>query len=159
MGNTHIAIHNSQENDVGQRIDQLCEDLRIKLWDIDIAFNGLKAKMEGGPGAAEEAVRDELAQVRERIESERAKIAAAQVKVKDWESRENAANDKIAKRNANGELHRLQKRAEHAESYAAASIDVALAAVDEAERASLEAWLARKALDSARDYETTVLLP
>jgi chromosome segregation ATPase len=159
MGNTRVAIHNSQENEMGQRIDQLCEDLRIKLWDIEIAFNDLKTKMEEGPGNAEEAVRDQLAQVRERIESERAKIAAAQVQVKDWESRETATHDKIAKRYANGEVHRLQKRAEHAEAFAAASIDVALAAVDEAERASLEAWLARKALDSARDYKTAVLLP
>jgi len=137
---------------MGQRIDQLCEDLRIKLWDIDIAFNSLKAKIEGGAEDAEEAVRDNLAQVRERIESERAKIAAAQIKVKDWvESREIATTDKIAERNAKRERHRLQKRAEHAEAYAAASIDVALAAVDEAERASLEAWLARTDLDSARN--------
>ena len=37
-----------------------------------------------------------------------------------------------------------QSRSDSAERYAAASIDVAVAPVDEAEKASLEAWLARQ---------------
>jgi hypothetical protein len=43
----------------------------------------------------------------------------------------------------------LQSRAENAERYAVAAAVVALAAVDEAEQAALEAWLARKDGDNA----------
>jgi hypothetical protein len=38
----------------------------------------------------------------------------------------------------------LQNRADKAERYAAGAIDIAVEAVDEAEQASLEAWLARE---------------
>jgi len=38
----------------------------------------------------------------------------------------------------------LQNRADNAERYAAAAVDVAVAALDEAEEAALEAWLARQ---------------
>jgi hypothetical protein len=45
----------------------------------------------------------------------------------------------------------LQIRAEVAERYAEAAAVVALAAVDEAEQAALEAWLARKDADIAAE--------
>ena len=48
------------------------------------------------------------------------------------------------------EKAKLKARAEAAERYAAGAAVVALAAVDEAEQASLEAWLARKDADSGQ---------
>jgi hypothetical protein len=44
----------------------------------------------------------------------------------------------------------LQGRADKAERYAAAASAVAVAALDEAEEASLEAWLARQDANSAQ---------
>jgi hypothetical protein len=48
------------------------------------------------------------------------------------------------------ETGKLQNRADRAEQYAAAAETVAAAAVDEAERALVEAWLARQDADSAQ---------
>jgi hypothetical protein len=42
------------------------------------------------------------------------------------------------------------RRAAEADRYAAACIDLAIAAVDEAERAALEAWLVREGANSNR---------
>jgi hypothetical protein len=51
----------------------------------------------------------------------------------------------------------LQRRSDNAERYAAAAIDVAVAAVDEAEQASLEAWLARQDADTAQAKQAAVV--
>jgi len=50
----------------------------------------------------------------------------------------------------------LQSRADRAELYAVAATDVAVAAVDEAEEASLEAWLARRDADYAQTRQAAV---
>jgi len=135
---------------MGQRIDQFCEDLRLKLSNIDSGFDSLKAKIDGKAQRAEQAVRGHLSEVQTRIESDRAKVSAAQAEVKNWmEDRKVATTDKIAEWKADRELGKLQSRADKAERYAAAALEVALAAVDEAEQAALEAWLAREDANSA----------
>jgi predicted nucleic acid-binding Zn-ribbon protein len=135
---------------MGQRIDQFCEDLRLKLSNIDSRFSSLKAKIDGKAQNTEQAVRGHLGEVQTRIEQNRTKISTAQAKVKDWlDSRKVATTEKIAEWKAKRETTKLQNRADDAEGYAAAAIEVALAAVDEAEQAALEAWLARQDANSA----------
>ncbi|MFZ1150875.1 MAG: hypothetical protein WAR76_14240, partial [Xanthobacteraceae bacterium] len=62
------------------------------------------------------------------------------------EERKATTNQKIAEWKAKSETARLKSWDDFAESYAGAAAAVALAAVDEAEQASLEAWLARRTL-------------
>jgi hypothetical protein len=66
------------------------------------------------------------------------------------DERKAATNEKIAQWKAKLEKAKLQSRADNAERYAAAAAIVAMAALDAAEQASLEAWLARKDADSAQ---------
>jgi hypothetical protein len=61
--------------------------------------------------------------------------------VADWKCRRDVA--------------KLQDRADRAERCAVATIEVAAAAIDEAEQASLEAWLARVDTDYARQTAQT----
>ena len=134
---------------MGQRIDQFCEDLRVKLTKIDDALNGLKANIDKKAQRADEEVRDHLADVQKHIDRDRGKVVAAQTDVKNWAAeRKIATEDKIAEWRTKRETSRLQKRAEGAERYAAAALDIALAAVDDAEQAALEAWLARQDTDA-----------
>lgn len=92
-----------------------------------------------------------LDRVHKRVEQGRAKIAAAQADIKGWADEKKAAtSDKIAEWKAKRELTKLQGRADKAERYAAAASAVAVAALDEAEEASLEAWLARQDANSAQ---------
>ena len=125
---------------MSERIDQFCENLRVKLTSIDN-----KAQ------TAEQEVRTRLDAVKKRIDQERPKVTAAQADIKKWvEERKATTNQKIAEWKAKSEKARLKSWADFAEGYAGAAAAVALAAVDEAEQASLEAWLARKDAESAQ---------
>ena len=136
---------------MGQRIDQFCEDLRLKLTNIDSGLGGLKAKIEGKAQNAEQEARSQLERVQKRVEQDRTKVSAAQTELKNWvEERKTATRDKIAEWKTKLETSKLQNRADKAERYAAATIVVALAAADEAEQAALEAWLARQDASSVQ---------
>lgn len=136
---------------MGERIDQFCENLRIKLTSIDNNMESLKAKIDGKARTAEQDVRSHLDGVKKRVEQDRTKVAAAQADIKKWaEERKATTSEKIAEWKTKREMAKLQSRAESAERYAAGAAVVALAAVDEAEQASLEAWLARKDVESAQ---------
>jgi hypothetical protein len=93
-----------------------------------------------------------LESVKKRIEQDRTKLKTAQTDIKKWVDEFKAAsNEKIAEWKAKREKAKLQSRAEIAEGYAVAAAVVALTAVDEAEQAALEAWLARKDADIAAE--------
>ncbi len=133
------------------RIDQFCENLRVKLTGIENNMQALKDKIDNKAQTAEQEVRTRLDAVKKRIDQERPKLTAAQSDIKKWvEERKATTNQKIAEWKAKSEKATLQNWADFAESYAAAAAAVALAAVDEAEQASLEAWLARKDAESAQ---------
>ena len=130
---------------MGERIDRFCEELRLKLTNIDSNMGGLKAKIDGKAQNAEQEVRSHFDKVQKRIEQDRTKLSAAQTEVKNWvEERKTETRDRVAEWKAKRETSKLQNRADKAERYAAATIVVALAAADEAEQAALEAWLARQ---------------
>jgi len=142
---------------MGQRIDQFCEDLRLKLTNIDSGLGALKAKIDGKAQNAEQEVRSHLERVQKHIEQDRTKLSAAQTEAKDWaEARKVETRDKITEWKSKRETGKLQNRADRSEHYAAAAITVAAAAVDEAERASFEAWLARQDADSAQVKQAAV---
>jgi len=136
---------------MGARIDQFCEDLRQKLTIADSGLDGLKTKINGKAVHVEQDVQSHLDRVHKRVEQGRTKIAAAQTDIKAWaDEKKSATRDKIAEWKAKRETSKLQGRADKAERYAAAASAVAVAALDEAEEASLEAWLARQDANSAK---------
>jgi hypothetical protein len=130
---------------MSERIDQFCENLRIKLTSIDKKMQQLKAKIDSKAQTAEQEARIQLDAVKKRLKQDRIKAETAQADVKKWvDEFKFASNEKIAEWKAKRERAKLQIRAEIAERYAVAAAIVALTAVDEAEQAALEAWLARK---------------
>ena len=142
---------------MGQRIDQFCENLRQKLTMTDSGLEGLKTKIDAKKANVEQDVQSHLNSVRNRIEQNQAKLAAAQTNVKNWVGEQKATTSaQIADWKTKRDTAKLQSRAGKAEDYAAAAIDVAVAAVDEAEKASLEAWLARADADAAQTKPAAV---
>jgi hypothetical protein len=127
-----------------RRIDQLHDDLKVRLANAENRLNGLKAKIETKAQDAEQEASGQLDDLRKRIEQGRAKLSEERADIKEWtEEQKKATGAKIAEWKAKHELKELQGRADR-ERYAAASINAALAAIDEAEHATLEAWLARR---------------
>jgi len=140
---------------MGQRIDQFCEDLRLKLTGIDSGLMSLKAKIDAKNQQADDAVRVRLEGVRSRIDQDHAKVLTARGQMTAWvETRKAATKEAIAEWKAQRESSKLQHRADKAEEYAAAALVVALSAVDEAEQAALEAWLARQDADFVQAPKT-----
>ena len=136
---------------MAERIDRFCENLRVKLTNIDNEMQSLKAKIDEKVKTAGQDVQTELNAVKKRIEQDRAKLTAAQNDMKKWmEERKSATTEKIAEWKAKFEKAKLQSYAESAERYATGAAIVALAAVDQAQEAALEAWLARREADSAQ---------
>ena len=114
-------------------------------------MQALKAQIDKRAQTAEQDARAHLDAVKKRMEQDRAKVTAAENDMKKWaDERKAATNKKIAQWKAKLEKAKLQSRADNAERYAAAAAIVAMAALDAAEQASLEAWLARKDADSAQ---------
>jgi hypothetical protein len=137
---------------MSERIDQFCDNLRVKLTSMDNKLRALKAAIDAKSKTAEQEVRAHLDALTKRIERDRAKANSAQNEAKKWvEERKAATKEKLAEWKTKREKANLQNRADGAERYASAAALVALAAVDEAEQAALEAWLARKDADSTQD--------
>jgi hypothetical protein len=140
---------------VNERIDQFCENLRVKLTSLDDDMRALKAKIDREERTIEQDVQFRLDSVKKRIEQDHTKLETAQADIKKWaEERKGATDEKISEWKAKLEKAKLKGRAEAAERYAAGAAVVALAAVDGAEQASLEAWLARKDADSGQGTKT-----
>ena len=136
---------------MNERIDQFCENLRVKLTSIDNDMRALMAKIDSKARNAEKDIESHLDSVKKRMAQDRTKLAAAQADITKWaEEREAATDEKIAEWKAKLEKAKLKGRAEAAERYAAGAAVVASASVDEAEQAALEAWLARKDAESAQ---------
>jgi len=120
---------------MGKRIDQFWDDLRTQLTDIDARLHELKGKIDSKAHNAEQDVRNHLDKLEKRIAQDQTKIRNAQTEIRNWvEAHEVETKNKI---------YAWEDRADRADRYLAAAKVVAAGALNEAERASLEAWLAR----------------
>jgi hypothetical protein len=137
---------------MGPHIDAFCGDICLKLVDIDEELRYLKITIREKARHAEREVRSQLEKVMKRIASNQPRVAAARAQVEHWIK--DRAKDALRFRNDEIPEDRIRKlrRAAEADRYAAACIDLAIAAVDEAERSALEAWLVREDANSSR-YE------
>jgi deoxyribodipyrimidine photolyase len=81
---------------MNQRIDQFCENLRIKLTSIDKRMQQLKARIDNNAQTAEQEVRIHLDAVKKRLKQDRTKVETAQADVKKWiDEFKLASNEKV----------------------------------------------------------------
>ena len=126
-------------------IDQFCEDLHQKVAMTKSSLEALKTKIDTQAAEAEKDARSHLETVRERIEQNRKKLVHSRKEAETWvDHHKEEARKKVAEWKAKGDAAKLRARADLADQYAAATKKLAIAAIDEAEEAALEAWLARK---------------
>jgi hypothetical protein len=135
---------------MGPHIDAFCGDICLKLVDIDEELRYLKITIREKARHAVPEVRSQLEKVMKRIASNQPRVAAARAQVEHWIK--DGAKDALRFRNDEipEDRRRKLKWPAEADRYAAACIDLAIAAVDEAERAALEAWLVREDANSSR---------
>jgi hypothetical protein len=140
----------TQTQTQSQSLDQLSEDVRARLANIDSSLKSLKTKVDGDTKEAEAEARNQLAKVSADIDANKPKLAAAEAQMTQWlQAQKAAATQKIADWKASQDFGKLQARAAEAERYAAAARDIAVAKLKAAQQAALEAFLAKKDASSA----------
>jgi hypothetical protein len=128
-----------------QNLDQFSADVRARLASIDKGLKSLKSKVNGDAVRAEAEARSQLVKVSADLEASKPKLAAAETQMTQWiEAQRTATTQKVAEWKATQDFGKLQVRAAQAERYAAAARDVAVAALNGAHQAALEAYLANK---------------
>jgi hypothetical protein len=126
-------------------LDQLSQDVGTRLANIDSSLKSLKTRIDGDTQQADAEVRSQLAKVSADIEANKPKLAAAEAQMAQWaQTQKSATTQKIAEWKASQDFGKLQARAADAERYAAAARDVAVAKLNDAHQAVLEAFLAKK---------------
>lgn len=136
---------------MSEHIEQFCDDLRRKLNRIDDGLHELQSKISTESEEAAQDVRRHAEHVQQRIAQNESKVASARAERRSWiDSRRRAPRETIANWQARREIDKLEDHAAEAEGAAQAAVDLVAAALDDAEHAALEAWLARKDAEAAK---------
>jgi hypothetical protein len=129
--------------DMTKQIDSFREKLRGKLKEMDDRLRELKA---GAKANLEEGRRDldsQAQSLRASLDTDRASIEAAKTRMKDWAAVKKVTFDEnVAQWKAQRKQEQLKRRAEATEQYASDAFAVAVAAVDNAYEAAIEAIIA-----------------
>ncbi len=135
---------------MSEKVDQFCDDLRDRLNAIDGRLQSVKAVLQGLAEGAEAALRAKLEEARTRLRAQKQQIEETRANLKARAQQMIAeTRAAVSKWKAKGEKRRLLARADLAEAYAADAVSHALASIDEAEAAILDALVARKDADAA----------
>jgi hypothetical protein len=134
---------------VSEHIGNFCDQLRTKL---DAADKRLKDMQMGLRGAGDKAKNDakaHLASLENKVKQQKATVQAQESSMKAWlQEKKTITNDKVAEWKAQRQVKKLASRADSAETYAAFVIQIAIAAIDEAESAVVDALIARADADA-----------
>ena len=132
------------------RVDQFCDKLRDRLNTMEGRLQTVKATVQGMSKEAEKTLREKLAETRTRVETQKEKVEKTRANLKARaQEKIGQAREAISEWKAKHETRKLQARADRAEAYAADAVYHAVASIDEAEEAILEAVIARMDADGA----------
>ncbi|MER2606274.1 MAG: hypothetical protein ABTQ29_10610 [Siculibacillus sp.] len=135
---------------MNQKFRLLCAELRLKLLSIDRVVEQIQTDPVALSTAAQTRAEVRIGGIRDHIAARLDEVTAAEGRVRAWvdHGRESAAAQ-VAAWKAGGNTHDLNGRADDAETYALAVLDLAAAAARECAQAVLEAVLARSDADAA----------
>jgi hypothetical protein len=141
---------------MSEKFDNFCSELRTRINDADKRIKELKANAVGATEKAKLEAKAQLAALENKAKEQKARTAAAEAKVKAWvEEKKTMTQDKISQWKEQRDAKRLGARADLSEHYAATAMEIATAAVDEAERAAVEAVVARMDADGIKAPATS----
>jgi len=136
---------------MSERVDKFCDGLRERLNAIEGRIQSVKTDVQAMPAKADKALRDKLDEARTKVEAQKQRVVKARADLKAWTDQKVAeTKEAISEWKAKREARKLNARADRAEAYAEATVMLALASLDEAEEAILDAVAARKDADTAQ---------
>ena len=135
---------------MNEKIDNFWKELHTKLDGADKRFKDLKASAKGATEKAKVEAKAQLAALESRAKEQHAKVQSDEAKTRAWlEEKKTGTSEKIAAWKSQRDVKKLAAHADGTEQYAVASMRLAAAAVDEAERAAVEAVVARMDAEAA----------
>jgi vacuolar-type H+-ATPase subunit I/STV1 len=135
---------------MGEKIDRFCETLRQKLTALEVQLGQVKTKVEAVPDDTQAALRAKLDEAKAKVEAKKQEVEAFKVTLEEWATaKQTETEESIQAWVDQKEIEKLNTRADRAEDYAAAAMMFAVAAMEEADLATLEAIDARMAADTA----------
>ena len=133
------------------KVDQFCDKLRDQLNAIEGRIKSVKANMQTLPKQAEKAVRDKLNEARSKLQAQKGRVDQARANLKAGAQQKFVeTKEAVSEWKAKHEARKLNARADWAEAYAADAIYNAVASIDEAEEAILDAVVARSDADAVQ---------
>jgi hypothetical protein len=133
------------------QIDQFCDKLKNRLDVMAQRIQSTKSQIEGLPDKGEKAVRRLLDNIHSNVESRKRHVDQVLANLRA-RTQQNVAETKeeVSRWKQQRNVQKLNSRADHAEAYAADAIDFAIAGIEQAEYAALEAVGARLDADAAQ---------
>lgn len=126
-----------------KNIDAFCDSLRVGLNAVDSRLKSAIENLNSLPGKSEHALQETLAELRSKFESEKTKVKKLQSSLMERaESFVEDSKESILEWKATHDSEKLVHRAQRKEKRATQAIAHALAMVDNAEEAIIEAALA-----------------
>lgn len=137
---------------MSKKVDEFCEKLRHDLTSVEDRLSQIKQQIDRSGKETRSAIEAKLGEAKAKVEAQKKEADEALAKVKSRiEEKKSETHEKIEEWKTNRELHKLEKRADRAEEYAAACIIVAADSVTEADLATLEAFDARMLAEEFSD--------
>ena len=136
---------------MSEQVDNFRQQLRTKIDDADKRLKGLEANVKASGEKAKSDAKAYVASLDSQMKGQQAKLQAAQANIKAWiQERQKITSDKIAEWKTQMRVTELTRYADLSEQYAAAATQVAVSAIDEAEKAIVDAIVARMNADSSQ---------
>jgi hypothetical protein len=133
---------------MGEKIDQFCNELREELTAADNRLQYLKVQVENANRETRNAIQAKLDQAKADLEEQQRKAEDRRHEVRRYfEEKVAEAEHDIGKKRR--EVKELEKHAQRRERYAADTVLFAMASIDEATVAILEALAARLDVEDA----------
>ena len=140
-----------RESVMSANVDKFCNDLRDRLNAIERRVESVKADVKAFPGQGEKVLRDKLEAARNRLNAEKERVNQMRTNF-EAQARQKIAESKeaVSEWKKKHETRMLNARADRANEYAGDAVALAVASIDEAEEAILDAVVARIDADAAK---------
>src|SRR5215470_4351759 len=129
---------------MSEKFDNVRREFHTKFNEADKHLNEIEASAKSTNEKTKAQLQAQLKSVESKVNEAKASAAAADAKMKSWvNEKKEMTQDAIAQWKAQRNAKKLEGRANRSEDYAVAAMQFAGAAIDEAERAVIEAVVAR----------------